>query len=417
MKIQNNTGCEAPAITSFEYEAVEVAEPNECYEDDVPQQDKSLPLPAKEFKEDKGLNYGKFTKSWSCNEQYNSIVMGHCIQSFLQKKSTDNLIIDYRGFRELKTAKHESETVMVEAIVIYSVNNLLVKYAVNGSNHRIECSSSIEGLVKEIEDVIQNHNPLIGGHFQLENGPYGLELIPKHLPDVTIDSVIMDESMKEDIVDNTIFHVNELDINNGVIFYGPPGTGKSLMCGALAKAGMKDQVTSITMTFKPSFSMIDEIIRLFLPKCFLIFEDIDTYGESREHGVNPGLSELLQFLNGISSATGKTIYIATTNYLDRLDDALKNRPVRFNRMYEFLAPEDEQVDLILEQLFNKECKDKYELCHNSNLTGAHLADVFRTCTMLSKKRSVNFDTVFTESVQKTKDTFKLSLNPPKLGFK
>jgi len=67
-----------------------------------------------------------------------------------------------------------------------------------------------------------------------------------------------------------------------------------------------------------------------LAPTLLVFEDIDTLGGlDRTEGDHPGLGEFLNCLSGVESNDG-VITLATTNYPQKLDWALTDRPGRFD---------------------------------------------------------------------------------------
>src|SRR3989344_4745930 len=123
----------------------------------------------------------------------------------------------------------------------------------------------------------------------------------KAIPSITFDDVIIDEKLKEDIYDNTIFQLENLDENNGVIFYGEPGVGKSLICSAIANECTKKGNTVCYLSTEADYTMLNEFLESFVSPCILVFEDIDAFGRSRD-GVpsSSTLSDFLQFINGIS---------------------------------------------------------------------------------------------------------------------
>jgi SpoVK/Ycf46/Vps4 family AAA+-type ATPase len=109
------------------------------------------------------------------------------------------------------------------------------------------------------------------------------------------------------------------------------------------------------------------------------------------------------------------IFIATTNYLDRLDKAIANRPVRFNRKFEFKYPSDSELDRLVKLYFNDDISEKFSvLCYNKEFSGSHIKEVQRTVNLLSKKRNQTTLEVFEESVQLVHDNFSPKLNP--MGF-
>jgi cell division protease FtsH len=71
----------------------------------------------------------------------------------------------------------------------------------------------------------------------------------------------------------------------------------------------------------------------------LILEDIDLYGEDRGHVHDSSfLGELMNELDGMVD-NQEIIVIATTNHLEKVENALRNRPGRFDRVYKIPNPD------------------------------------------------------------------------------
>jgi len=190
--------------------------------------------------------------------------------------------------------------------------------------------------------------------------------------------------MKEDIVDNTIFNLAELDYNNGVIFHGPPGCGKTMLTTSLINDAHSKGMTTILTTLSNSLVTIKEIVTSFSKQTLVVFEDLESIAPSRKES-NGAISEFLQFMNGISSFKNKTVIIATTNYIEWLDEAVKNRPMRFNRKYKFEVPTTSQLDELVDLYLGKEYSEFRHLFYEKNFTGSHISECKRTIELLRAK--------------------------------
>ena len=72
----------------------------------------------------------------------------------------------------------------------------------------------------------------------------------------------------------------------------------------------------------------------YLTPCIILYEDIDLFAGDRYHGNGTTtLGTLMNFLDGINTIQ-KVITIATTNRLDLVENAIRNRPGRFDRVVE-----------------------------------------------------------------------------------
>ena len=130
----------------------------------------------------------------------------------------------------------------------------------------------------------------------------------------------------------------------GIMLYGPPGTGKTSYILGLAKK-LNRSVYYFDSTGK---NMEDKIARIasIPPNSFIVFEDIDCIksfcarpadeatGETRED-----MPKLLKLLDG-ASLPDNTVLFATTNYIDKIDGAVK-RFGRFDLHFELLPADKE----------------------------------------------------------------------------
>lgn len=117
----------------------------------------------------------------------------------------------------------------------------------------------------------------------------------------------------------------------GILLYGPPGTGKTSLINIVSKKLIEDfDGVIITLNTKYELelyeSMLPEIIRIIEPnrKLITVIEDIDGL-------CNGGSSEtlLINILDGIEQSDN-ILYLATTNYPERLPKRIMNRPNRFD---------------------------------------------------------------------------------------
>lgn len=127
----------------------------------------------------------------------------------------------------------------------------------------------------------------------------------------------------------------------GILMYGEPGCGKSGIIQILANMIM--ELNGIVINIK-SHQDIDNFIE-FIPTfrkiepdrpLVVILEDIDALSGEDRHST----SQLLNILDGVKQIEG-VVYIATTNYPEKLQERLTNRPSRFDRRYKIGLPSEE----------------------------------------------------------------------------
>lgn len=158
-----------------------------------------------------------------------------------------------------------------------------------------------------------------------------LEQIPR-----TWDTVILNKDKKIKIInglknwkrDKSWYEEHELVHKIGVLLYGQAGTGKSTIVKAIST--MFNNAPIFTIDTKNPMNSISELVRKRKRTndvMIVLLEDFDMYFQNRaETDVDKVRSMevqniIFQLLDGVYS-TEDTIYIATTNYIERLDSAL-----------------------------------------------------------------------------------------------
>jgi len=119
----------------------------------------------------------------------------------------------------------------------------------------------------------------------------------------------------------------------GLILEGPPGTGKTLLGKVLADT--LDDVSFIWVSPRhiKNPADFDDILQVarFVAPTVLFFEDLDLFGEDRDGHGGMALGELMNQLDGAVD-NEDIVTIATTNRLEVVEKALRNRPGRFDRV-------------------------------------------------------------------------------------
>ena len=166
--------------------------------------------------------------------------------------------------------------------------------------------------------------------------------IAQPIPIEDVISPFLNENMEKKVFNDMdmffknkeFYKTNNLPFRRGVLLYGPPGNGKTMFikymlkqivemgyAGILMNCGEEDLYSSMGEFLKTSFG--DTAI-------VLVIEDID--GIERYNR-----SEFLNFIDGVKPLHNVFI-IATTNYPEKVDTALINRPSRFDKIYNFKTP-------------------------------------------------------------------------------
>jgi hypothetical protein len=165
----------------------------------------------------------------------------------------------------------------------------------------------------------------------------------------------------------------------GALLYGPPGNGKTSFIKYLAT---KYHLPIMIFTLNPEWTNQD-LLLLFAgipPNCIVLMEDFDNYYDKRKCLMGGEDTKCIKFtfdvilnaLDGVYNSYDKVVFIMTVNDIEKVDEALKNRPSRFKFVRHFdnpdvqtkckLIPKDwaeNTNDLNLDQIFR--LKEYYEL--------------------------------------------------------
>jgi cell division protease FtsH len=144
-----------------------------------------------------------------------------------------------------------------------------------------------------------------------------------------------------------------LPAKRAIILEGGPGNGKSMICRWLAKRLKQKGVTTFWVTAKSilgnsNVADIFDMARNLSPS-LIIMEDMDLITGSRN---NPfareetgALGELLNQMDGLTK-NENVVIVATTNKVNSLDEALSDRPGRFDRVYKVGLPQKDVAEQI-----------------------------------------------------------------------
>lgn len=182
-----------------------------------------------------------------------------------------------------------------------------------------------------------HYNNAIGSHTLMKQ-PFKTDEL-YHLPSPEIMDILKDIENFWTRAD--VYRKYNFVHKRGILMYGEPGCGKSGIIQILANMLM--ELNGIVINIK-SQNDIDYFIE-FIPTfrkiepnrpLVVILEDIDSLaGEDRY-----STSQLLNILDGVKQIEG-VVYIATTNYPEKLQERVTNRPSRFDRRYKIELPNEE----------------------------------------------------------------------------
>jgi len=209
----------------------------------------------------------------------------------------------------------------------------------------------------------------------------------------TWDDLIVPDETKTYLKDNVAGFVQKLDLyrqyglktKKGVLFSGPPGTGKTLAAKVLSSV-VQSTFIWVTSRDLADPSKVREVFRMArdLAPTILLFEDADLYLEDRKTGNKSAvMGELFNQLDGIEDLES-VLTLMTTNFPEKMERALIDRPGRFDKELRFENP-DKNLALLMVKRFTM----KYQLKDHththwdsigemlSGLSGAHVYDAVK----------------------------------------
>lgn len=186
-----------------------------------------------------------------------------------------------------------------------------------------------------------------------------------------------------------------ITFKRGILLYGKPGTGKS----SLIKLVMKDVISrggivvnfEDPITFKTGIHALREI-HPDMP-VVVVMEDLDSIMERSPK------SDILNILDGVSKIE-KIVYLATTNYPERLEPRIVNRPSRFDKRFNIGIPSPESRKMYFNFLFENVnddiiSKNDYDIGRwvedTDGLTISHLHELFVSVVILEDSYKETLD--------------------------
>lgn len=169
----------------------------------------------------------------------------------------------------------------------------------------------------------------------------------------------------------------------GIMIYGPPGTGKSCTIKIVSKKLIErggtvffaDVNPSIINAFLEDFSRVEKD-----RKCIVILEDFDSllhkYSED----------QYLQMLDSAKSIDN-VMFIATTNYPERLDPRIYNRPGRFSHVVKIGLPPPNAREAFLKAILKDHRDVEFIVSKTEGFSIDHLSALVNAVYREKKKLS------------------------------
>jgi SpoVK/Ycf46/Vps4 family AAA+-type ATPase len=307
-----------------------------------------------------------------------------------------------------------------------SGEKLILNMKSNGS-HSMSNALNVSSIIYDSENVgeLNFWKEFLQDFYQnglLRNECFGADLrLLDYDTSLTYDNIVLNKSDRIYLEKNIIGFIAALptleeaglQTSRGIMLAGVPGTGKTLYCHILMN--MVDMtviyVTQARLSSGMRLSNIYKFAREMAPS-MVILEDIDTIGGvDRRAGAEKSLGPLLEILEGIEP-NSKVITIATTNFPEHLDEALRGRPGRIDAFLRVDLPGSEQrlemLKLMLMSVRTKNNIDYQSLVKMTHgMTGAYLREVVASAIMSftyanPKKEVILSNTVLMEACKETK---------------
>ena len=160
-----------------------------------------------------------------------------------------------------------------------------------------------------------------------------------HLPSYEITDILQDIDNFWNRADN--YKKYNYIHKRGILMYGEPGCGKSGIIQLISQQLIEKDGIVLNVTDEEDVDRFTSFIATFRKvepnrPLVVLLEDIDSLaGENRYQ-----TARLLNILDGVKQIDG-VVYIATTNYPEKLQERITNRPSRFDRRYQVELPNEE----------------------------------------------------------------------------
>jgi DNA replication protein DnaC len=261
----------------------------------------------------------------------------------------------------------------------------LKQFTTGDGNKFFPSGATIGNLPPAIYDIHVDH--MKGIYFQkIDVKTDGLFRFPETNSEAVIKEISKFWDREE------FFNKYKLNYKRGIFLYGPPGSGKSstiqLVCeDVIGRNGVVFKFTNPSI-----FSDGIRIFREIQPSTpvVVLMEDIDSIIESYVE------SEILNILDGIDQVS-KVVYLATSNYPEKLGDRIMNRPSRFDKRFKMGHPKRSSRKLYFDNLIDEDTRKEYKIDiekwvdDTEEMSIAHMKELFIAVCILGNSYEESLD--------------------------
>lgn len=247
---------------------------------------------------------------------------------------------------------------------------ILMTYLNDGSKDRYhwimaESQAIAEGFLQAVCDWT---SPVEGEILVFENGGWHhSERLYAAIKSASLDDLVLPAELKRNLAEDFTRFLSARELydrygipwKRGVLLTGPPGNGKTHIVKAIVNhLGLP---CLYVKSFASTCGVEAGIRRVFnrarrQNPCLIVMEDIESLITKNTR------SFFLNEMDGFAENTG-VIVLATTNYPEKLDPAIVNRPSRFDRKYHFGLPESTERLNYLQTKLHEDAQLSEAGCH------------------------------------------------------
>lgn len=194
-------------------------------------------------------------------------------------------------------------------------------------------------------------------------------------PGLPIDQVLSE--LEDFWSKGELFAKHGIPHKRGYLLYGPPGSGKTCTLNLIVRDVIERD--GVVFDFSNYYQSAYGILREVEPErpLVVVMEDLDSIITPQNE------SAILQILDGIGK-THKVVFVATTNYVRKLQERITNRPSRFDRKVFVDHPNTAARQMYLESLIREGDNVDVELWvkDTDRFSLAHMKELFVSVVLL-----------------------------------